>query len=141
MSDAPVIRFACWQCGKAFEVSARSEGRIFPCSGCGAGNAALRGETPPSSGARERVRCPTCDRWVPRDAEECFNCGRPFRDARALEDFLEREPEVKASLARTLSETACDPPRSPFPWSYALLAAAALAALGAVVGFLVGASG
>jgi hypothetical protein len=89
---------------------------------------------------KENVKCPTCNRWVRRDAEECLNCGRPFRDGTRLTDFLVREPQIKASLARTISEQGAPQGRPPLPLIYLLLAALALAALALVLGILLGAS-
>jgi DNA-directed RNA polymerase subunit RPC12/RpoP len=139
MTDEGTIRFSCWKCGKTFEVGLRSEGKIFDCSSCGARNVAVE-----ESEARRRedfekhyLKCPTCNRWMKKDFEDCLNCGRPFRDDARLREFMKREPEIKASLARTVTDAPVDPPapaRS-LAWIFILLAGivAAAAVLGALI--------
>ena len=137
MADPSKIRFTCWKCNKSFEVNRRSEGKIFECSGCGEKNVAIEESEAQRRADFERrnFKCPTCQRWVRREAEECLNCGRPFMDPLRLETFLVQEPEIKASLARTVSEVSEIPIDRSFPWALLILIIIASAA-GAILLFL-----
>ena len=106
MSASDPIPVTCWKCGFSEELPGMAEGKVHECPKCGARNLTLsEGEARRRAGfEQENLRCPTCNRWVRRDAEQCMNCGRPFQDGEALQEFLRREPEIKASLARTITE-------------------------------------
>ncbi len=125
MSDGS-IRLSCWKCGKEYRAGATSSGKVISCPGCGAANLAMDDSVQPSSPAKADpgVKCPTCGRRVRQDADECFNCGRPFKDPRKLDDFLRKEPLIKASLAKTISDRPEPAVRGKGFWIVVALAAA-----------------
>jgi DNA-directed RNA polymerase subunit RPC12/RpoP len=142
MGEAGKIKYTCWKCGKTYEVSRRQKGKIFECTGCGEKNMASDTEALRRADFESRNRrCPTCERWVRNDADECFNCGRPFRDQAALEDVLKREPEIKAALARTVSETYNEPETKSYAWLALVALAAAIVLVFGVIGYIIARSG
>ncbi len=131
------MKISCWKCGAEFEAGEESSGRVIECPGCGARSLAMEGgpDGPKPGEGSDGFKCPTCGRRVRTGADECLNCGRPFGDQARLDEFLEQEPRIKSSLARTISEKPEAPAARGFgPWLVLLaIAAAAVAAAAAFV--------
>jgi DNA-directed RNA polymerase subunit RPC12/RpoP len=46
-------------------------------------------------------RCPSCGTWAEADSDFCYTCGRPFKDEKALPEFIQKERQVRAIQAQT----------------------------------------